>query len=299
MIERFDDVHRGKGYALDFGVQYINEQGANPCVIILDADCEIERSALEHLAARCKLEQRPIQALYLMRISKTASIKQRIAGFAWLVKNKLRPKVMEVLGLPVTLTGTGMALPFFLLKQLNFGHGNIVEDMQLGIDCTLSGAAPKFCEKAVVYSDFPEQEEAEKTQRTRWEHGHLMTISQQVPMLCKQAILRKDWRLLALALDIGVPPLSLLVLTSVAMLTLLAIYAYAMDSYASFSWLLVSFLFFSMILMTTWWKSGQDYLTIKELSSIPHYVFSKITVYISFVFNRQKSWVKTSRDNKK
>ena len=54
----------------------------------------------------------PLQALYLMRNNTIDSLTRHVAGFAWLVKNKLRPIAMQALGLPITLTGTGMAFPW-------------------------------------------------------------------------------------------------------------------------------------------------------------------------------------------
>jgi cellulose synthase/poly-beta-1,6-N-acetylglucosamine synthase-like glycosyltransferase len=298
VLERFNDVQRGKGFALDHGLQYLKKHETPDVVIILDADCEIDGSSLELLVEGCYQHQLPLQALYLMRNNTSASLTRRVAGFAWLVKNKIRPIAMQALGLPITLTGTGMAFPWQVIADIKVAHGNIVEDMQLGIDCTLAGFAPQFCIDAVVYSEFPEQAEAENTQRTRWEHGHLMTIFQQVPSLCKQAIIRKDWRLLGLALDLAVPPLSLLVLLSVAGLFLLAVYSYIVGVYSAFVVLLISFLFFTVMLIITWWKFGREYLTLKELCSIPIYVVSKISIYIRFLFKRQKSWIRTSRKAK-
>jgi cellulose synthase/poly-beta-1,6-N-acetylglucosamine synthase-like glycosyltransferase len=299
VLERFDEECRGKGYALDYGIAYLRKQPHPGVVIILDADCQITAESLDLLASRSADNDRPVQALYLMRHSASASLKQRVAGFAWLVKNKIRPIAVNALGLPVTLTGTGMAFPWHVIADLDVAHGNIVEDMQLGIDCTLNGFPPIFSQQAVVYSDFPEQREAEKTQRTRWEHGHILTIIQQVPKLLKQALLKKDWRLLGLALDIGVPPLSLLVLLSFGSVVILTISGYLSESYRALFILLASGTFFTVMLMTIWWKSGREYLTLKELCSIPVYVLTKLSIYFTFFFKRQKSWVRTSRKSKK
>ncbi len=296
VLERFNDEHRGKGYALDCGLSYLKNQSAPDVIIILDSDCQISAESLNLLACSCVKEDGPIQALYLMRHGLKASLKQRVAGFAWLVKNKIRPIAVNELGLPVTLTGTGMAFPWYVIADINVAHDNIVEDMQLGIDCTLKGYPPIFCEQAVVYSDFPEQKTAEKTQRTRWEHGHLLTIIQQVPALLKQALLKRDWRLFGLALDIGVPPLSLLVLLSLVGLALLAASGFWLGSYIALMLLLSSFTIFAILLVATWWKFGRDYLTLKELCSIPIYIVSKLSVYTAFIFKRQKKWVRTERN---
>ena len=126
-----------------------------------------------------------------------------------------------------------------------------------------------------------------------------MTITQQVPLLIKQAIVKKDWRLLGLALDLSVPPLALLVMLSMVGLLLLTAGSYMAGSYGSFLILFTSVLFFAVTLTAMWWKEGQDYLTPKEMCSIPRYIFSKLSIYVAFIFNPQKSWVKTARKTQK
>jgi len=299
VLERSNQEQRGKGYALDHGITHLKSSAPFEVLLILDADCEIDKSAIEQLVYQCGSRAKPQQALYLMESNNQASLKQKVAGFAWLVKNKVRPIAIHKLGVPVTLTGTGMAFPWSVISAINVAHGNIVEDMQLGIDCTLAGAAPEFCQHALVCSQFPEQVAAETTQRTRWEHGHLLTIMQQVPMLLKQSVKNKDWRLLLLALDIGVPPLALLVLLTLTGLVGLGFYGLIAGKFGLFYFLLSNFSFFAVLLMLTWWRYGREYLTLKELASIPVYIFSKLSVYSAFLFKRQTEWVRTSRERKK
>ena len=299
VLERFSDANRGKGFALDYGINYLKVNDSPDILMILDADCELNHDSIIRSVNKAMSENRPVQMTYLMRVVNRDSFSQRIAGFAWLVKNKIRPIAVNKLDCPVTLTGTGMVFPWKAIAQVKIAHSHIVEDMQLGIDCTLDGFAPILCEQSSVYSDFPDHADAEKTQKTRWEHGHLMTITQQVPLLIKQAIVKKDWRLLGLALDLSVPPLALLVMLSMVGLLLLTAGSYMAGSYGSFLILFTSFLFFAVTLTAMWWKEGQDYLTPKEMCSIPRYIFSKLSIYVAFIFNPQKSWVKTARKTQK
>jgi hypothetical protein len=50
------------------------------------------------------------------------------------------------------------------------------------------------------------------------------------------------------------------------------------------------------LLACVWWRYGRTYLSAKELSGIPLYVISKLSLYIAFIFKRQKEWVRTDRD---
>jgi cellulose synthase/poly-beta-1,6-N-acetylglucosamine synthase-like glycosyltransferase len=263
----------------------------------MDADCETTQHALNTLINKVTESGKPAQMAYIMRVIKDANIKQKIAGFAWLLKNKIRPIAIESMGLPGALSGTGMALPWQALETVKIGHDDIVENMLLSIDCAINGFAPVFCADAVVYSDFPEQSSAEDTQRTRWEHGHLQTIFQQLPVIIKESWQQKDWRLFAMGLDIGVPPLSLLVVISLGGLMALFLLLLATKTATAFQLSLLSFFYFAAMLTGVWWRYGQDYLSAKELSGIPQYVVSKLSIYFAFIFKRQKEWVRTERDS--
>lgn len=298
VLERQSSKQRGKGFALDYGIKYLKHNDVPDIVIILDADCEIEQAAITALLQKCMKNNKPQQALYFMRNQEDASLKQKIAGFAWFVKNKIRPTAINYLNLPVTLTGTGMAFPWLLIQKVDVANGNIVEDMQLGIDCTLLGQAPQLCEQATVYSEFPVDKNAAITQRTRWEHGHLSIIIKQVPKLISQAIIQRDIKLFLLALDIGVPPLALLILMSVIVMMITGFFAACYGGVGILSYFLLSFCIFLMMLFIIWNRVGREYLTFRELASVPSYVISKLSLYIAFIFKRQKAWIRTSRTDK-
>ncbi|MEO5883637.1 MAG: glycosyltransferase family 2 protein, partial [Caldimonas sp.] len=61
VIERQDIARRGKGYALDHGVRWL-ERAPPAAVVILDADCIAAAQALPRLAATSLATGRPVQA---------------------------------------------------------------------------------------------------------------------------------------------------------------------------------------------------------------------------------------------
>ena len=118
VIERFDAERRGKGYALDFGLRHI-EKSPPEVILILDSDCELSAGAIARLASLCVTRNRPVQALYLMYAPLGASVKTKLAEFAWLVKNHVRALGYSRLGLPCQLMGTGMAFTWAKLAPPN------------------------------------------------------------------------------------------------------------------------------------------------------------------------------------
>ena len=151
---------------------------------------------------------------------KNAGINSRVAEFAWRVKNWMRPLGLSHLGLPCQLMGTGMAFPWHVIRSADLAQGLIVEDLQLGLDLAKAGHAPIFCPFARVTSEFASSAAGVATQRARWEHGHIQTILKMVPALLWQSIKGKNTELLALTLDLVVPPLSLLVMLTGGMFLL-------------------------------------------------------------------------------
>ena len=291
VIERTNLHARGKGYALDYGLQHLK---AHPpqIVLIIDADCLVENDAINQLAIACVAYQRPIQALYLMQSQPNPSLKARIAEFAWLVKNKVRPLGFKALGLPCQLMGTGMAFLWADIVKVDLASGHIVEDMKLGVDFSRMNKAPVFLPQALVTSVFPPTAEATNTQRTRWEHGHLSMILTEAPRLFFEAIKTKNRQMLGLALDLIVPPLVALTLSCVALLIVSFLFSIQLALVLS---TIVLFALTSAVLLA-WGFFGRHIISFKQLCYAPIYALVKIPLYIKFFFNRQVEWVRSKRD---
>lgn len=295
VLERSDLEQRGKGYALDFGVQHLAHSPPE-VVLMVDADCRLLEGSIDRLACLAMTTQRPVQALDLMRAPKNAGLKMRIAEFAWIVKNHVRPLGFLRLGLPCQLMGTGMAFPWSLIQNAGLANGNLAEDMQLGIEMARKNAAPIFCPDACVISYFPVGEEAARAQRTRWEHGHIsMILHQGLPLLI-QGLRRGDRMLIAMALDMCVPPVALLTLVT------FTLFMVASTTYFIFDWtaplLLAGFslLGLSLAVLLAWLRFAKHVVSLSDLFSTMTYVFWKLPLYLKFFVSRQVEWVRAKRD---
>lgn len=294
VLERTDPVKLGKGYALDYGIQFLKSDPPST-VVFIDADCIVEPQTVKQLAELAEEYHRPIQATYLQDRPQNPSPKDTISALAILVKNFVRLQGLANLKLPCLLYGTGMAFPWSVISQVSLANGNIVEDMQLAIDLAIAGYPPMYCPSARVTAILPQEQQAMKTQRTRWEHGHLHTLITQVPRLVKAAIAQRSWELLILALDLGVPPLSLLVMvwgaTTVSAILLGIIAGLWLPALVLG---LTGLLIFTSIL-GSWMKFGRG-IPGSVLLTIPLYILWKIPLYIAFLFKPQTEWIKTKRD---
>ncbi|HSI38071.1 MAG TPA: glycosyltransferase family 2 protein [Methylotenera sp.] len=295
-IERSDAVQRGKSYALDFGMRYLENNDPPEVVIIIDADCLLQAGTLTRLAHLALSRNRPVQALYLMYSPPSAGLKTKIAEFAWAVKNWARALGYHRLNLPCQLMGTGMAFPWALIQKANLASGHIVEDLKLGLDFAEQGHAPLFCPEAVVTSTFPLNNEGVKSQRTRWEHGHLAMIVKEGPALLLKSITKLNLGMFALVLDLCVPPLALLTLL-VTVLSMIAIVMMLVTN-ALLPWLLgiPLLLLLGLAVLCAWTKFGKSILSISHLTYAPIYMLAKIPLYLRFLVKRQVEWVRSKRD---
>ena len=297
VVERTHASLRGKGYALDFGLQHL---AADPpeVLVIVDADCSLDAGALHRLAMECIRKHRPVQGLYLMHAPLDAPLRLRVAAFAWRVKNWVRPLGAHRLGMPCPLMGTGMAFPWVLISGTSLATGHLVEDMKLGIELARLGAPPLFMPEARVNSMFPLAREAAQAQRIRWEHGHLSMLLAEGPSLLGRALLARDLRLAVMALDLMVPPVTLLL-----GLVLLAVVGSAvmLPVAASLPMWIAGFCLTLMLaaMMKAWWLVGRDLLSVGDLLRAPAHALLKVPLYLKFITKRQKEWVRTERHDDK
>ncbi len=296
VIERYNSDLKGKGYALDYGLNFL-ENDPPDVVIFVDADCYIESNAINMLVAQAIYTGKPVQASYLMEIPPNPRYKDLISNFAFKVKNLVRFEGLKRLGLPCLLTGTGMAFPWKVIRSVDLASGHITEDMKLGMDLTLAGYGPVFCSQAIVKGYLPSDNETATKQRTRWEHGHLQTLLTYVPQMLLKAFQRKRLRLFLSALDLSVPPLSLLVVMWSTLLGISLLVGILGISWIPAMILTVAGCCLLLAISIAWVKFGRADIPLHKLLIIPIYVLWKIPIYLKFLVKPQKVWERTKRES--
>lgn len=293
-IERENLTYRGKGYALDYGMKYIQDDPPE-VIVILDGDCIIEPNTIAKITTKAIATGRPVQSAYLMNQPEVPSLKDNISMFSLKVKNLVRLLGLNQLGLHCLLTGSGMAFPWSIINRISLAGSKTTDDMQLTVDLALSGFTPVFCPEARVIGRLMKDEAAE-SQRSRWEHGHLEMILVEVPRLLREFFKTGRLSLLILALDIFIPPLSLLLMIwfGVAAIAWLAAIVGVSKSPAILITIAGGFLLSGVLL--SWVKFGRSDLPWQNLMALPIYVLGKIPIYLKFLIKPQSRWLKTERD---
>ena len=297
VFERSDPVRRGKGYALAYGLEQIEQLCGRPDVVLLfDADCTASDDAVRVLKAAAVAHQRPAQACYLIRAPQGAGLNLRVADFAFYVKNRVRCLGLRLLGAPVPLLGSGMAFPSRDIYGASLASGEIVEDMKLGVDFALAGKGAVYCPQALVLSEFPTSDEAIARQRERWEHGHLGIIRRFVPSVLGTALRRLSPSLLLFGLDLAVPPLTLL-LGLLGAATALASLAWALGAAGALPALLCASALGTILLLLAlcWQAFGRPGIRGGDILRAPLVLLRKFDIYRRYLRKPQQQWIRTER----
>lgn len=295
VVVRTDPVRRGKGYALEFGVRQLRLNSPD-VVVIMDADCRLGEHALRRMSERAMVSGHPVQSLYLMLAPENAPPGKGVNLFAWRVRNWIRPLGLDVVGLPTQLFGTGMAFPFTLLEDRDLGNSRLAEDCALGIALAAAGHAPLFVHEARVHSHFPVSQAGSESQRQRWEKGHLENIIDLVPGALARSLRDRNLALGALAIDMAVPPLSLLMLVTALCAALGGVAWMLGASPAAFAVPSFSVLLVVLGTMLAWRAVGRDVLPLRELLRLPLHAIRKLSFYYEIASGKaSSSWIRTDR----
>ena len=277
VVERHDQAHRGKGYALAFGRDALM---ADPpeCVVVLDADCSMTGDDVLRLAAVAVDASAPVQCRNLQRPRADLPPTAALSNFAFLIKNLVRQRGMARIGHVAVLTGTGMAIPWTLIRDAPLATADLAEDLALGIWMTRQGHAPRFSAAATVWSDAVTGADL-LAQRARWERGFLHVARRRALPLLAVGLGRGSRSLCWLGLHLMVPPLALLVAAALAVLVVtvgLAALGASWWAPAIVSALLIAA---GTGVLLAWARHGRDQIDLATLARVPHYMLMKLPLY--------------------
>jgi cellulose synthase/poly-beta-1,6-N-acetylglucosamine synthase-like glycosyltransferase len=295
VAERHDPERRGKGFALDFGLEQLSADPP-PVIVVVDADCQLGPGALDALVRQSAATGRPAQGVYWIGTGDEPDARRRLSAFAVLLKNHIRPLGLHQLGLPCLLYGTGMAFPWNVIRSVNVGTGNIVEDTRLGVDLAFAGYPARLCPTATLSGAAAPDRRAAIKQRTRWEHGHVQTLITQGPRLLLTGLTRGRASLIGLGLELAVPPLSLLLVAwIIVQMICLVWWQWAGGSWAPSVTVAGAVVLAGAATFFAWVRFGRTMLPFTSLLTAPAYVIWKLPIYMKLMTAREKRWVRTER----
>ena len=117
-----------------------------------------------------------------------------------------------------------------------------------------------------------------------------------VPRLVWKAVIARNFPLLALTLDLAIPPLSLLVILLVGTLFIAVLAMFLGASPAPFTITVVTFAALIVAILSAWVRFGRDILPIGSVFSVVSYVLAKFPIYYrALSLNVTSQWTRTDR----
>jgi cellulose synthase/poly-beta-1,6-N-acetylglucosamine synthase-like glycosyltransferase len=221
VIDRYNQVHRGKGYALEFGLAWLREHifhahAGSFSIVIIDADTTVSENFLRVMDSRIAAGERVIQAYYTVRNAER-SWSENMRYVALTVIHYLRPQARMVLGGSAGLKGNGMVFSADVLQR-HAWTASLTEDIEYHMALLLDGQRVTFAPDAVVYGEMPENLTQARSQVDRWEQGRLQMAGRYTMLLIQaagkellQGHLKRVFVLLDSAMELLIPPFSILV----------------------------------------------------------------------------------------
>jgi cellulose synthase/poly-beta-1,6-N-acetylglucosamine synthase-like glycosyltransferase len=154
VIERRDDVRRGKGYALELAFAQVLADPSVDGVVVIDADTVVAPDLWHVLSARLD-ESGAVQVENRVR-NRDATWRTRLLAIALATINGVRSLGRERLGLSVGLKGNGMAFSRRALEEVPHTAHGLVEDVEHAVQLGLAGIRVVYAHETWIASESPE-----------------------------------------------------------------------------------------------------------------------------------------------
>ena len=210
--ERFDKIKRGKGYALNWLMQELEEnQLIYDAYVILDADSVVVPTFLQSMARELARGAQAMQACNtVLNISDSPSTALRFVALT--LVNHVRPLGRNGLGASSNLSGNGMCLSRPLLLRYPWQAYSLSEDYQYYLTLVRHGERVRYVPEAVVRSQMPTTFAQMRTQDVRWESSEGGQKTWWVALQLLESGLRsRDFARIEAVAELLTPPLSFLV----------------------------------------------------------------------------------------
>ncbi len=304
VVERFDHVQVGKGYALNYLFSQIETQvglEAYDGYMVFDADNVLDENYVMEMN---KVFSNGYPVVTSYRNSKNYGSNWISAGYAlWFLRESryLNGARMRC-GTSCAISGTGFLVSSQIIKENNgWKHHLLTEDIEFSTENIIKGRVIGYCEKAVLYDEQPEQFKASWNQRLRWSKGFYQVLGRYGGELMGGITRRHSFQCYDMLMTLA--PATLLTLFTIAVN---GVFGFAGLLLGHMSWVAATFraigsslfgiymslLFFGIVTTITEWKQihCRGWKKIFYIFTFPIFIFTYIPIAVEALF-KKVTWV--------
>lgn len=191
VLKRFDDLHRTKGFALDwFLKQKIEENADYDAFCVFDADNIVDKAFLKNMNKKLCQGEEVVQGYRDIKNPNDSWISSGYAIFYWMM-HRFYHLARYNLGLSALLNGTGFMVKFDLVKPNGWKTITLTEDIEFSLMNIIDGRKVSWSTDAIVYDEQPITFKQSWVQRSRWTVGHLQCMKHYTKDLAEGVVKHK------------------------------------------------------------------------------------------------------------
>ena len=191
VLERFDEEHKTKGYALNWFLQQkIKEKADYDAFFVFDADNIVDKDFTKNMNKKLCQGEEVVQGYRDIKNPTDSWVTAGYALFYWTMHRFYHLARYNV-GLSPLLNGTGFMVKFDLVKDTGWDTITLTEDIEFSLKRIIKGRRLGWATDAIVYDEQPLTFKASWSQRSRWTVGHIQCMKAYTKDLAKATIQHK------------------------------------------------------------------------------------------------------------
>ena len=295
VYERNDPEPRGKSWSLNRLVRTLLKCEGDESVdafVVVDADSMMSPNFLLVMDARLRSGSTVIQGLVQIDDPGANSTGQlRVLAYEFI--SRVRPLGRSNLGLSAGLRGNGMCIARDVAARFAWNTDSLTEDYELHGRLLAAGIRTTFAPETSVRTQLPTSSAGAQTQSQRWERGRLETMRSTVPALLAQGFRTGSWASIDGALELLIPPFSILVAVMTALFVLSLLSGSALLIVVTSIGLLAQCLYTLLGLVPAAKRYPHIY---SALFLAPVFVMRRLWLYLAVLTRRTRvQWTRTVR----
>ena len=297
VLERFDEAHKTKGYALNWFLQQkIKENADYDAFFVFDADNIVDKNFTKAMNKKLCQGEEVVQGYRDIKNPDDTWITAGYALFYWTMHRFYHLARYNV-GLSPLLNGTGFMVKFDIIKNTGWDTITLTEDIEFSLKRIIKGRRLGWATDAIVYDEQPLTFKASWSQRSRWTVGHIQCMKTYTKDLA--LAVKKNKTLMNLdGLLYIVGSIPLFVATILLLLSNFAIYlADSMTGYELF-WNILKYVVPTLFLpiLTAVFTMYIEKKPIKPMAKwliyYPLFIGSWLLINLKCLFKRDTTWEK-------